>query len=183
MITPSSKKIKILIVDDHPAFREGLRRILEDENDIEVVATAKDGEEGVALTKELLPDVVTMDLVMPGINGIEATKQIKDVCPSVAVMVLTAYYYGEYLFASLRAGAAGYFTKRVGVSELIDAIRELSTGKVVFGQSASQAILRHFEAGKEGEKQSVTKSNYTELEALIYAIAGYPRDKEHLSML
>lgn len=115
-------KIRVIIADDHPAFREGLSRILMVEESLEVIGQAADGEEAIALTRELDPDVIIMDINMPRVDGIEATKKIKDTSPRTSVLMLSVYNYQAYLLAALRAGASGYLTKDTPVQELIDAI-------------------------------------------------------------
>jgi len=116
-------KIKILIADDHAVVREGTRQILEHEPDLEVVAEAGDGEETVELTTRLKPDIAIIDIAMPKVDGIEATKQIKVSCPAVAVLILTAYDDEQFIFSLLEAGAAGYLLKSVRGRELVDAVR------------------------------------------------------------
>ena len=101
-------KIKVLLAEDHVIMREGTTEFVQREPDMEVVGEAGDGEEAVKLATELQPDVVVMDIRMPKLNGIEATKRIKALCPSIAVLILTAYDYDQYIFALLDAGAAGY---------------------------------------------------------------------------
>jgi len=101
-------KIKILIADDHAVVREGTRQILEQETDLEVVGEAGDGEEAVKLAGSARPDVAIIDIAMPGVDGIEATKQIKTLYPTVAVLILSAYEDDQFVFSLLEAGAAGY---------------------------------------------------------------------------
>jgi len=123
--------IKILLAEDHVVVREGTRELLEREEDLEVIGEAGNGEEAIRLATELEPDVIIMDIAMPKINGIEATKQIKTAKPSVAVLILTSYDYDEYIFGLLEAGAAGYLLKSVSGEELISAIRAVHTGEPV----------------------------------------------------
>jgi CheY-like chemotaxis protein len=118
-------KIKIMLAEDHVLVREGTKEMLDREEDMEVVAEAGDGEEAVRLAEELDLDIVVMDIALPKLNGIEATKQIKENRPGTAVLVLTAYDDDEYVFALLEAGAAGYLLKDVSTDELVEAIRPL----------------------------------------------------------
>jgi NarL family two-component system response regulator LiaR len=134
--------IRILLADDHVMVREGTRQILEREPDLEVVAEAGDGQEAVALTERERPDVVIMDISMPIMNGIEATKDIKQVAPRTAVLVLTAYDDDEYVFAILEAGAAGYLLKNARSSEVIDAVRRVFAGESVLHPSIAKKIVR-----------------------------------------
>ena len=141
------KKINVLIADDHPAFREGLCRFLEDEEDIEVVAQAKGGEEMISLAERLRPDVAIVDVAMPGLSGIEAAKRIKEACTTTAILMLSAYDYESYVLASLKAGAAGYLLKDTPLFELASAIRMVHRGKAVFNLKATGNILNLLTAG------------------------------------
>ena len=138
------KKIKILIADDHAFVREGTRRILEQEPDLEVVAEAGDGEEAVRLASDLKPDVALIDVAMPKLDGIEATRQIKALCPAVAVLVLSAYDDDQFVFGLLEAGAAGYLLKSVRGHEIVDAIRAVDAGESVLHPSVARKVLNRF---------------------------------------
>ena len=135
-------KIKVLIADDHPAFREGLSRLLNAEEDLEVIAKAADGEETVSLAKELVPDVAIIDVAMPKLNGIEAAKQIREACPTTAILMVSAYGYESYVLASLQARAAGYLLKNTPVRELISAIRSAHAGQAVFDFKVIDKVMR-----------------------------------------
>lgn len=135
-------KIKVLIADDHPAFREGLSRLLSAEEDLEVVAQAADGQETVSLAKELVPDVIIIDVAMPKLNGIEAAKQIKEACPNTAILMVSAYGYESYVLAALQARAAGYLLKNTPVREIISAIRSAHLGQAVFDFKIVDKIMR-----------------------------------------
>lgn len=134
-------KIRILIVDDHAVLREGMRQLLSKEDDLEVVGMAKDGVEAVRLTQELAPDIVLMDIVMPRLNGIEATRQIKEVRPSTAVLPLTGYDDERYVFGLLEAGAAGYLLKSASGREIIEAIRTVHAGESVLHPVVTARLL------------------------------------------
>ena len=123
--------IKVILADDHILFREGTRNLIEQEQDIQVVGEANDGEEAVKLVSELKPDVALIDIAMPRVNGIEATRQIKEKQPATAVLILTAYDNDQYIVALLEAGAAGYLLKTVSGKELINAIRAVHAGESV----------------------------------------------------
>jgi DNA-binding NarL/FixJ family response regulator len=138
------KKIKILIADDHAFVREGTRRILEQEPDLEVVAEAGNGEEAVALASELKPDVAIIDVAMPKLDGIEATRRIKALCPAVAVLVLSAYDDDQFVFGLLEAGAAGYLLKSVRGHEIVEAIRAVDAGESVLHPSVARKVLNRF---------------------------------------
>jgi len=124
-------KIRILLVEDHIVVRQGTRQLLEREPDFKVIAEADDGVQAVELATKLKPDVIIMDVAMPKMNGIEATKQIKELLPSVAVLVLTGYEYDEYILSLLEAGAAGYLLKSVSGDDLVSAVRAVHTGEPV----------------------------------------------------
>src|SRR5260370_2759416 len=121
--------LRILLVDDHALVREGTRRLLETENDVEVVAEASSGEEAIEVARSLLPDIAVMDISMPGIGGIEATRAIKKDCPETAVLILSAFDDEPYLLALLDVGAAGVLLKNVHGQELIQAIRGVWGGE------------------------------------------------------
>jgi len=137
-------KIRVVIADDHKVVREGTRELLQKEGDLDVVGEAGDGEETVRLVKELKPDVAIVDIAMPRLNGIEATKQIKVISPSTAVLILTAYEHDQYVFALLEAGAAGYLLKDVRGQEVIEAVRAVRAGESVLHPVVARKALDHF---------------------------------------
>ncbi|MDY6836150.1 MAG: response regulator transcription factor [Chloroflexota bacterium] len=134
-------KIKIILADDHSIVREGTRVLLEQELDMEVIGEASDGEEAVDMVTKLFPDVVLMDVAMPKLNGIEATRKIKSHFPSIAVLILTAYDNDQYIFALLDAGAAGYLLKNVSGNELINAIRAVYSGESVLHPTIAHKVF------------------------------------------
>jgi DNA-binding NarL/FixJ family response regulator len=136
-------KIKVLLAEDHVVVREGTRELIRHEPDMEVVGEAGNGEEAVALATKLRPDVVIMDIAMPKLNGIEATKQIKALLPDTAVLILTAYDSDQYIFALLEAGAAGYLLKNIRGSELIDAVRAVNSGESVLAPAVTRRVIGH----------------------------------------
>ncbi len=135
-------KLTILIADDHPLLREALRHALEREKDVDVIAEAGDGEEAVRLASELKPDVVVMDIVMPKLNGIEATKKIKEIAPNIAILILTAYDDEEYVLGLLDAGAAGYLLKSARGRDLVEAIRAIRSGESVLHPNIIAKLLK-----------------------------------------
>jgi len=137
-------RINILIADDHALMREGTRRILEKERDLKVIAEAGDGEEAVQLTAKFKPDVAIMDIAMPELDGIEATKQIKEVNPSTAVLILSAHDDDEFVFRLLEAGAAGYMLKKIHGRELVDAVRAVYAGESVLHPLVARKVLDRF---------------------------------------
>ncbi len=127
--------IRVMIVDDHPVFREGLVRVMEGEDDIDVVLEVADGEEALIRARELRPDVILMDVNLPSINGIQATREIKSVLPRVQIIVLTAYHDEEQLLQAERAGASAYFPKYVTPGELVAAVRRVSVGEQLLAET------------------------------------------------
>jgi DNA-binding NarL/FixJ family response regulator len=125
-------KIKVLVADDHPTFRQGLCHFLSEESDIDIVAQADNGEGAINLSQKFIPNVAIIDVSMPGLNGIEAARQIKGTCPSVAILMISAYDYESYFFASLQVGAAGFVLKNMPVGDLVRAVRMVNSGAAVF---------------------------------------------------
>jgi len=154
--------------------REGTRELMRRERDMEVVGEAGDGEEATRLATELQPDVVLMDIAMPKLNGIEATKQIKARCPTSAVLILTAYDSDQYIFALLEAGAAGYLLKNVRGRELIEAIRAVHAGESVLHPVVARRVIDRFKAarGELGENGAAEHLTERELEVLQLASKG-----------
>lgn len=165
--------IRILLAEDHVVVREGTRRLLEGEKDFQVVGEAGDGEEAVGLAARLKPDVVIMDISMPKLNGIEATKQIKALSPSMAVLVLTGYDYDEYIFAMLEAGAAGYLLKSVSGDELINAIRAVHAGEPVLHPVVIRKLTARLRpAAAQAEARPAELLTRREMEVLELAAKG-----------
>jgi DNA-binding NarL/FixJ family response regulator len=140
----SPEKIRVIIADDHAVLREGTRELLQKESDLEVVGEAEDGMKTVELVRRTKPDVAIVDIAMPKLNGIEATKQIKAISPSTAVLILTGYEYDQYVFALLEAGAAGYLLKDVQIQEIIEAIRAVKAGESVLHPVVARKVLDRF---------------------------------------
>jgi len=137
-------KIKVLIADDHAVVREGTRQILEQEADMDVVAEAADGEEALQLAGSSRPDVAIIDIAMPGVDGIEATRQIKALYPSIAVLILSAYDDDQFVFSLLEAGAAGYLLKSIRGRDLVDAVRQVHAGESVLHPAIARKVLNRF---------------------------------------
>ncbi len=137
-------KIRVLVADDHTIVRAGVRLLLEAEPDIEVVGEALDGNEAIALAESLRPDVILMDIAMPGTNGLEATRLIKARFPDMHVLVLTMHHTDEYFFEMLKAGASGYVLKGAETSELISAIREVSRGEVFLHPTMAKKLVQDY---------------------------------------
>ena len=166
-------KIRVVIADDHAVVREGTRELLEREDDLEVAGEAGDGEEAVSVVTKLKPDVVIMDIAMPRLNGIEATKQIKAIYPSIAVLILTAYENDQYIFALLDAGAAGYLLKNVHGQELIAAIRAVYSGESVLSPAVARKVLNRFvPLSREAKERQSSILTDREMEVVELAAKG-----------
>jgi len=167
-------RIRILLAEDHIVVRQGTRQLLERETDLEVIGEASDGEEAIRLTSQLKPDVVIMDVAMPKLSGIEATKQIKELSPSAIVLVLTGYDYDEYIFSLLEAGAAGYLLKDVSGDELIGAIRAVYAGEPVLHPIVVRKLMTRFksQAATTAEARPQELLSQRELEVLKLAARG-----------
>jgi DNA-binding NarL/FixJ family response regulator len=136
--------IKVLIADDHTLFRDGLEALLKSVSDIEVVATVSNGKDAVQSAKSFQPDVVLMDLQMPGINGIEATRQIIQTSPHIGVIIVSMFEDDDSIFSAMRAGARGYILKGADQNEMLRAIRSVVNGGALFGPSIAMRLINYF---------------------------------------
>ena len=143
MESAESQKTRILLVDDHPLVRRALRDIIEKEQDLEVVDEAGDGLQAIEMTGRHRPDIVIMDISMPHMNGVEATKQIKASNPSAAVLILTVHTDVETIFSILQAGASGYLVKSVFGPEVIHTIRAVRDGDMVLSAEVSHEVVKY----------------------------------------
>jgi DNA-binding NarL/FixJ family response regulator len=164
--------IRILLVDDHALVREGTRRLIETESDVVVVAEASSGEEALEIARKLLPDIAVMDIAMPGMGGIEATRALKKDCPETAVLVLSAYDDEPYLLALLDAGAAGFLLKNIHGEELIKAIRAVARGESVLHPSIAEKMMRRLSAHPDIAPHSVNLLSEREFAVLRLAARG-----------
>lgn len=164
-------KISVLLAEDHAIVRKGLRSLLAAEVGIEVVGEAEDGREAIEKASKLRPDVVVMDITMPGLNGLEATRQIKHRLPEVQVVVLTMHTAEEYIFQILRAGASGYVVKRAAPSELISAVRAAYRGESFLSPSVSRTVIEEYVRKAEALAK---EDSYEELT---------PREREVLQLI
>jgi len=170
----STQLIRVLLADDHALVREGTRRLLEVESDLEVVAEAASGEEAIEAAMKFHPNIALMDIAMPGIGGIEATRTIKVHCPETAVLVLSAYDDEPYLLALLEAGAAGFLLKNVHGQELVNAIRAVARGESVLPLSLAEKVMKRLSSRSDLTQRSVDLLSDREFDVLRLAARGLP---------
>ena len=163
--------IRLLLADDHAVVRSGLRLLLEAQPDMAIIGEAENGADAIRRTAELKPDVVLMDIAMPGMNGIEATRRIKAQAPATAVLALTMYEDDQYFFEMLRAGAAGYVPKRAAPDELVSAIRAVSRGEVFLYPSLAGRLVQDYLQRRSVEEQAPPADELT------------PREQEVLTLI
>ena len=167
-------KIKVLLVDDHAVLRAGLTALLDSESDLDVIGEASNGEEAIELARTLRPDVVIMDLSMPGLGGLEATRRISALELGVKILVLTAHAEEEYLFPVLDAGGSGYVTKTRADDDLINAIREVARGEVFLYAPATKLLLQRYqERNDESEAGQLQQLSQREREVLALTAEGF----------
>ena len=167
--------LRVVVADDHPLFRDGLVAALATIDGVEVAGTAADGEQAITLARELAPDVVLMDLAMPGVNGIEATRSIVQAHPGIAVLVLTMAQTDDSVVAALRAGARGYLLKEAGRQEISHALWSVAAGQAVFGTSVADRILGRLTEpprGKAGTSRALPQLTEREIEILELLARG-----------
>lgn len=168
------ERITVLLADDHVLMREGTRELLEREEDFRVIGEADDGEQAVKLATALEPDVALIDIAMPKLNGIEATRQIKATCPAIAVLILTAYDDDQYVFALLEAGAAGYLLKDVRARDLVEAVRAVNAGESVLHPVIARKVVNRFANRPDEpiEESALDRLTEREMEVLKLASRG-----------
>jgi len=168
-----TEKIRVLIVDDHPIVRSGLRSLLMAESDIEVVGEATDGKEGIEKTEALHPNVVLMDISMPNVDGLNATRQIKNKYSEVQILVLSMHRSDEYFFEMLHAGASGYILKTAKTSDLLEAIRVVNRGEVFLYPAMAQKLVHGYLKLADWENEAQTVLSPREKEILFLIAEGY----------
>ena len=142
------EQIRVLIVDDHPLFRDGMHGLLDSVPDTEVVGEATSGEEAIALAESLQPDVILMDIKMPGINGLQAMREILQTSPHIRVLIVSMLEDDDSVFAAMRAGARGYVPKGANQAEMLRAIRAVANGEAIFGPGIAQRLIGFFSASR-----------------------------------
>jgi DNA-binding NarL/FixJ family response regulator len=176
-MTISTAPITVMIVDDHEMVRRGACSYLEAQPDISVVAQAGSGEEAVRLAQEHIPDVVLMDLVMPGMDGVEATRKVKNASPRTQIIILTSFHQDEYIFPALQAGAISYLLKDVKAAELLEAIRRAAQGEATLHPKIAARVIRTFRDLENEEASPFTALTEREMEVLKLIAKGYSNEK------
>ncbi len=161
-----TKTITVLLVDDHQVVRQGVRAFLDAIPDIDVVGEAESGETAVRLSAEHVPDVVLMDLLMPGMNGVEATRQIKKTSPRTQIVILTSYHQDEHIFPALQAGAISYVLKDIKMEALVTAIRQAAQGEATLHPQVAARVIQELHGSRKHEFNPYTELTERELEIL-----------------
>ena len=167
-----SEAITVLLVDDHALVRQGVRAFLDTQSDITVVAEAASGEEAVHLAAEHAPDVALMDLIMPGMDGVEATRRLTARSPRTKVVILTSYHDDEHIFPAIRAGALSYVLKEVGPDELAKAVRMAAAGEAVLHPRVAARVVRELHGARRDEPNVFRELSDRELEVLKLIAEG-----------
>jgi two-component system, NarL family, response regulator LiaR len=169
-----TQQITVLIVDDHQVVRLGLQTFLAHQPDIAVIGEASSGEEALRLAAEQVPDVVLMDLIMPGMDGVETTRNLKQISPGSQVVILTSYHEDEHIFPAIRAGALSYLLKDVGTDDLADAVRKAARGEAVMHPNVAARVMQELRERSQPGALTPSMLSERELEVLRNIAAGYP---------
>ena len=161
-----SESIHVLLVDDHKIVRQGVRAFFDAQEGIEVIGEAGSGAEAVRMVEERVPDVVLMDLIMPGMDGVEATRQAKRISPRTQIVVLTSYHEDEHIFPALQAGALSYLLKDVEMDELADAVFKASKGEATLHPQVASRVIQELHGRKKDENPLVIDLTKREIEIL-----------------
>jgi NarL family two-component system response regulator LiaR len=172
-----SENITVMIVDDHEMVRKGARGYLDAQPDITVVAEAESGDEAVQLAREVVPDVVLMDLVMPGMDGVEATRKVKDISPRTKIIVLTSYHQDEHIFPALQAGAISYLLKDVKAQDLVSAIHSAARGEATLHPRVADRLIKQVRSGNKEPSSAFTKLTEREMEILTLVAKGHTNQR------
>ena len=169
--------ITVMIVDDHEMVRNGAKGYLEAQLEITVVAEAESGAEAVRLARETVPDVVLMDLVMPGMDGVEATRKVKDISPRTQIIILTSFHEDKHIFPALQAGAISYLLKDVKARELVEAIHRAAKGEATLHPRVAARVVKQFSGGEPAWSNLFAMLTERESEVLNLIARGYTNQK------
>lgn len=175
-----SERIRVLIADDHPLFRDGMHGLLDSVPETEVVGEAASGEEAIASAENLQPDVILMDIKMPGINGLQAMREILHTSPHIRILIVSMLEDDDSVFAAMRAGASGYVPKGANQDEMLRAIRAVANGEAIFGPGIAQRLIGFFSA----RRPSVAPRIFPELtdrEAEILKLIAQGRTNQEIA--
>jgi NarL family two-component system response regulator LiaR len=171
------ESIRVMLVDDHELVRQGAAGYLKTYEDISVVAQAENGEQAIRLAAEHVPDVVLMDLVMPGMDGVEATRKLRQISPHSQVIVLTSYFKDEHIFPALKAGAISYLLKDVKAQELVQAIRRAACGEATLHPRVAARIIQEYHGAEADTANLYSELTEREMEVLKLIANGYTNQK------
>ncbi len=175
------KRIRILLADDHALIRTGIRNLLSGNKDFEIVGEAADGEEALTLTGKLSPEVLIIDISMPKLSGLEATKQIKEQFPGTGILVLTMHENPEYIYQIFKSGASGYLLKNSGKDELVEAIYAVSKGKKYFGPHVSELMISEYMKKADAREERTGDTPLTKREREILELIGQGKNNQQIA--
>jgi DNA-binding NarL/FixJ family response regulator len=175
-----SDKIRVLIADDHPLYRDGMHGLLDSVPDTEVLGEAASGEEAIALAENLQPDVILMDIKMPGINGLQAMREILNTSPHIRILIVSMLEDDDSVFAAMRAGARGYVPKGANQAEMLRAIRAVANGEAIFGPGIAQRLIGFFSASRPA-MQSRLFPELTERESEVLALIAQGHTNQEIA--
>ncbi|HMD81311.1 MAG TPA: response regulator transcription factor [Anaerolineales bacterium] len=161
-----AESISVLLVDDHAMVRQGVRAFLETQSGVSVVGEAGSGDEAIQLAGQLIPDVILMDLIMPNMDGVEATRRVKQVSPRSQIVVLTSYHEDEHIFPALKAGALSYILKDVSAEELASAVRKAAVGEAILHPRVAARVIKELQGPHAEKVNPFTELSERELEVL-----------------
>lgn len=177
------KRIRILVVDDHAVVREGIRMVLETDPELKVVGDASSGEEALTLAHQLHPDVIVMDIGMPGLSGFETTQRIREALPDIKILALTVHDSEAYIFQMLGAGAVGYVLKRAPAAEVIQAVKAAYRGEAILHPSVAKLLIRDYLARVEGGQETTSFDLLSKREREIVKLIAEGRTNRDIAQL
>ena len=175
-----SERIRVLIADDHPLFRDGMHGLLDSVPETEVVGEAESGEEAILMAESLQPDVILMDIKMPGINGLQAMREILNTSPHICILIVSMLEDDDSVFAAMRAGARGYVPKGANQAEMLRAIRAVANGEAIFGPGIAQRLMGFFSASRRSVAPKIFPE-LTERESEVLALVAQGRTNEEIA--